>query len=53
MGFISDHSSIREAFVMPLICQVYVLYFALSGHKPVLAGQPFGSSAEPRAKVGT
>jgi FHS family L-fucose permease-like MFS transporter len=37
MGFISDHSSIREAFVVPLICQVYVLYFGLRGHRPVLA----------------
>lgn len=43
MGFISDHSSIREAFVIPLICQVYVLYFALSGYRPVLAGQPLRS----------
>lgn len=35
MGFISDHSSIRQAFFVPLLCQVYVLYFALSGYKPV------------------
>jgi FHS family L-fucose permease-like MFS transporter len=43
MGFISDHSSIREAFVIPLICQVYVLYFALRGHRPVLAAQQLRS----------
>jgi FHS family L-fucose permease-like MFS transporter len=36
MGFISDHSSIRVAFIVPLICQVYVLYFAVSGYRPVL-----------------
>jgi len=35
MGFISDHSSIRQAFFVPVVCQVYVLYFALSGYKPV------------------
>jgi FHS family L-fucose permease-like MFS transporter len=40
MGFISDHSNIREAFLIPLICQVYVLYFGVRGHKPILAGQP-------------
>jgi len=34
MGFISDHSSIRQAFFVPLLCQVYVLYFGLSGYKP-------------------
>ncbi len=40
MGFISDHSSIRWAFIVPLICQAYVLYFGLSGYKPVRAGAP-------------
>ena len=38
MGFISDHSSIRVAFFVPLICQAYVLYFALSGYRPVAVG---------------
>lgn len=33
MGFISDHSSIRTAFVVPLICQIYIAYFAISGYK--------------------
>src|SRR5437868_4741481 len=36
MGFISDHSNIRVAFVVPLICQAYVLYFAVRGYRPVL-----------------
>jgi MFS transporter, FHS family, L-fucose permease len=35
MGFISDHSSIRQAFFVPVLCQAYVLYFGLSGYKPV------------------
>jgi FHS family L-fucose permease-like MFS transporter len=34
MGFISDHSSIRAAFIIPLICQLYISYFAISGYKP-------------------
>lgn len=41
MGFISDHSNIRVAFIVPLICQAYVLYFAMRGYRPVLApGSP-------------
>jgi FHS family L-fucose permease-like MFS transporter len=35
MGFISDHSNIRVAFVVPLICQIYISYFAIAGYKPV------------------
>jgi len=34
MGFISDASSIQKAFVVPLICYAYVLYFAVRGYKP-------------------
>jgi FHS family L-fucose permease-like MFS transporter len=40
MGFISDHSNIRVAFVVPLICQAYVLYFAVRGYRPVLVEGP-------------
>jgi fucose permease len=40
MGFISDHSNIRVAFVVPLIWQAYGLSFALRGRQPVLATQP-------------
>jgi hypothetical protein len=36
MGFISDHSNIRVAFFVPLLCQAYVLYFAVGGYRPVL-----------------
>ncbi|MGB7281669.1 MAG: sugar MFS transporter, partial [Candidatus Acidiferrum sp.] len=34
MGKISDASNIQRAFVIPLICYVYVIYFAVSGYKP-------------------
>jgi MFS transporter, FHS family, L-fucose permease len=40
MGYISDVSSIQKAFVMPLICYAYVLYFALRGYKPAVAATP-------------
>jgi FHS family L-fucose permease-like MFS transporter len=47
MGFISDHSNIRVAFIVPLICQAYVLYFALRGYRPVLV--PGSPAAELRS----
>jgi MFS transporter, FHS family, L-fucose permease len=34
MGRISDASNIQTAFFVPLICYVYILYFAVSGYKP-------------------
>jgi len=34
MGRISDVSNIRIAFVMPVVCYAYVIYFALKGYKP-------------------
>jgi FHS family L-fucose permease-like MFS transporter len=34
MGGISDASNIQTAFIVPLICYVYILYFALVGYKP-------------------
>jgi len=37
MGRISDASSIQKAFIVPLLCYVFILYFGLSGHKPAAA----------------
>jgi MFS transporter, FHS family, L-fucose permease len=37
MGLISDHTTIQTAFVVPVVCYVYVLYFALLGHRPAWA----------------
>ncbi len=34
MGRISDASNIQRAFIVPLVCYVYVLYFAVAGYKP-------------------
>ena len=33
MGGISDASSIQTAFIIPLICYIYILYFAMAGYK--------------------
>jgi FHS family L-fucose permease-like MFS transporter len=38
MGYISDMSSIRYAFVVPFFCHLYVLYFAARGYRPTLDG---------------
>jgi FHS family L-fucose permease-like MFS transporter len=36
MGYISDQSNIRYAFVVPFLCHLCVLYFALRGYRPDL-----------------
>ncbi len=36
MGYISDLSSIRAAFAVPLVCYAYVFYFATSGYRPAM-----------------
>ena len=33
MGFTSDHSSLRLAFLLPVGCYLYLLYFALRGFR--------------------
>jgi len=35
MGRISDATSIQRAFVVPLLCYAYILYFAMAGYKPL------------------
>ena len=37
MGYISDFSTIRTAFIVPLICHCYVLHFSLRGYRPVIS----------------
>jgi FHS family L-fucose permease-like MFS transporter len=36
MGYISDMSNIRYAFLVPVVCHLYVLYFAARGYRPDL-----------------
>jgi FHS family L-fucose permease-like MFS transporter len=33
MGRISDASNIQMAFFVPLVCYLFVLYFAVSGYR--------------------
>jgi FHS family L-fucose permease-like MFS transporter len=40
MGKISDTSNIQRAFIVPLICYIYIFYFAVSGYKPAGAAAP-------------
>jgi MFS transporter, FHS family, L-fucose permease len=47
MGKISDLSNIQRAFIVPLLCYGYVLYFGLSGYKP---GAALGAAREPVAE---
>ena len=51
MGYISDASNIQKAFIVPLVCYVYVLYFALRGYRPTAAEHsranlPVGAEAQ-------
>jgi FHS family L-fucose permease-like MFS transporter len=39
MGLISDRSTIQTAFLVPIVCYVYVFYFAVRGHRPTSAGR--------------
>jgi FHS family L-fucose permease-like MFS transporter len=36
MGYISDMSNIRYAFLVPFFCHLYVFYFATRGYRPAL-----------------
>jgi MFS transporter, FHS family, L-fucose permease len=33
-GIIADHLSIHHGFILPVICYLYILFYALSGSKP-------------------
>jgi FHS family L-fucose permease-like MFS transporter len=49
MGLISDRTNIQTAFVIPLICYVYVLYFGVSGYKPAaMSGAPAAQTVTAR-----
>jgi hypothetical protein len=34
LGAIADHVGLHHAFVLPVICYLYILFYALSGSKP-------------------
>jgi len=33
-GFIADHAGLHHAFVLPVVCYLYILFYALKGSKP-------------------
>src|SRR5439155_39946 len=51
MGRISDAVSIQKAFLVPLLCYVYILYFGVRGYKhaavPGLASTSLGNESAP------
>jgi MFS transporter, FHS family, L-fucose permease len=50
MGKISDLSNIQRAFFVPLLCYVYVFYFAMWGYRPNSGLIPSDSEAAAEAK---
>jgi hypothetical protein len=40
MGYISDRTNIRYAFLVHLICHIYVRYFAVRGYRPETSAIP-------------
>lgn len=50
MGRISDASNIQTAFIVPLICYVYILYFGVKGYKPLTTVSPAVTAAGAEAQ---
>lgn len=48
MGRISDATNIQTAFVVPLVCYAYILYFAIAGYKPSEGELPVAAVVETR-----
>ena len=48
MGRISDATNIQTAFVVPLVCYAYILYFAIAGYKPSERELPVAAVMETR-----
>jgi MFS transporter, FHS family, L-fucose permease len=51
MGRISDVWNIQRAFLIPLLCHAYVLYFAVRGYRPATSLTVGGEVAVPAGKV--
>lgn len=51
MGRISDAWNIQRAFVVPLICHAYILYFAVWGYRPAATAASNRALAIPAAEV--
>jgi len=51
MGRISDAWNIQRAFLIPLLCHAYVLYFAVRGYRPATSLSAGGQVAVPAGEV--
>jgi FHS family L-fucose permease-like MFS transporter len=38
-GLLADRIGIHHAFILPLLCYLYIAYYGLAGHKPQLAAE--------------
>jgi FHS family L-fucose permease-like MFS transporter len=36
MGFLADHIGLHHSFILPAVCYLYIVYYALKGSKPLL-----------------
>ena len=50
MGYISDATNIQRAFLVPLLCYAYILYFAVKGYEPAGTRIRAGTIVEVRAR---
>jgi FHS family L-fucose permease-like MFS transporter len=50
MGRLSDATNIRTAFLVPMICYAYVIYFAMAGYKPAAVSTARQATAAIEAK---
>jgi MFS transporter, FHS family, L-fucose permease len=50
MGRLSDATNIRTAFLVPMICYAYVIYFAMAGYKPTAVSTARQATAAIEAK---
>ena len=52
-GFLKDFSSWSVAFILPLFCYVYIVYYGLNGHKSKYNGEvECESQTQPESSVG-
>lgn len=47
-GMLADHVGLQEAFILPLLCYLYIVFYGLSGSK-IRSAPPAGDSASDRA----
>ncbi len=38
-GFLADRIGIHHAFLLPVLCYIYIFYYGLKGHRPVISTQ--------------